>query len=259
MADKMRKEPEPVRSWTWPHYRMVQFCLPKLLKLLGGFEVSGLENVPATGGAIIAANHTSHLDPPTVGVAMPRRTYYFAKKELFQVPVFGWIIRKCYAFPVDREGTDRIAIRNAVKILKAGELLTLFPEGGRSPDGSVQEGTPGVAFIAKQAGVPIIPCALKSVDRVLPRGAWYLHRGRVAVRFGAPIEVGTFATQNSGKSVLNATVDAVMASIRQMRTELYESAGELPPEAMKTAQVAASDDGKMSSELPRDTELTKDR
>jgi 1-acyl-sn-glycerol-3-phosphate acyltransferase len=237
MAGKLCNEPEPVRPWIWPHYRMVQFGLPRVLRLLGGFEVHGLENVPASGGAIIAANHTSYLDPPVVGVALPRRSYYFAKKELFQVPLFGRIIRKCYAFPVDREGTDRVAIRNAVKVLKAGELLTLFPEGGRSPDGSVQEGTPGVAFIAKQAGVPIVPCALKGVDQVLPRRGWYLHRGRVAVRFGTPIQVSSFLERNAEKSALNAVVEAVMASVRQMRAELYERARETPPEELNAVEV----------------------
>jgi 1-acyl-sn-glycerol-3-phosphate acyltransferase len=236
MAGKSRKKPEPVRSWTWPHYRMLQFSLPRLMRLMGGFDVYGQEHVPATGGAIIAANHTSHMDPPAMCAALHRRTYYFAKKELFDVPVLGWIIRKSYAFPVDREGTDRVAIRNAVRILKAGELLTLFPEGERSLGGAVQPGRPGVAFIAKQAGVPIIPCALKGVDQMLPRGGWYLHRGRVAVSFGAPIQVSSFLEQNAEKSALNAAVEAVMASIQHMRAELYERAGETPPEALHATE-----------------------
>ncbi len=227
----MRKDPEPVRNWTWPHYRMLQLLLPRVLRLCGGFEVYGHENVPETGGAIIAANHTSYLDPPAVCGAMRRRTYYFAKRELFKIPIFGWFIRKSYAFPVDRESVDRTAIRNAVKILRAGELLTLFPEGGRSPDGSLQQGTPGVAFIAKQAGVPIVPCALKGVDVVLPRGAWYLRRGKIAVSFGKPIEVAAFADEEDGKSGMVAVTAAVMESIARMRGELYEKAGETAPEA----------------------------
>ncbi len=226
----MRKEFEPIRNWTWPHYRMVQFFLPKVLRLMGGFDVYGLDNVPETGGAIIAANHTSYLDPPVVGSAMRRRTYYFAKRELFEIPLFGSIIRRCYAFPVDRESVDRTAIRNAVEVLRAGELLTLFPEGGRSPDGSLQEGSAGVAFIAKQAGVPIVPCALKDVDRVLPRGAWYFHRGKIAVCFGEPIDVTAFVGEGGEKSGLVAATEAIMQSIAVMRAALYEKAGEVPPE-----------------------------
>ncbi len=226
----MRKEPEPVRNWTWPHYWFLQFLLPKVLRLYGGFEVYGHENVPETGGAIIAANHTSYLDPPAMCGAMRRRTYYFAKRELFEIPILGWIIRKYYAFPVDRESVDRTAIRNAVKILRAGELLTLFPEGARSPDGSLQEGSAGVAFIAKQAGVPIVPCALKGVEVVFPRGAWYLHRGKIAVRFGKAIDVADFASEEGAKAGMVAATKAVMASIAKMRGELYEKAGEAPPE-----------------------------
>jgi len=116
----MRKTPEPIRSWTWPHYQALHFFLPLLLRLLGGWRVVGQDNVPATGGAVIAPNHISYLDPPVMGGALPRRAYSFAKKELFEIPIFGWIIRKCYAFPVDREISDIAAFRHAIRLLPAG-------------------------------------------------------------------------------------------------------------------------------------------
>ncbi len=213
----MNRAPEPPRSWTWPHYRFVQWSLPRILRMLGGFRVVGHENVPEEGGAVIASNHLSFLDPPAVGVALRRRTYYFAKSELF-VPVFGWIIRKCYAFPVDRGAADTRALKEAIKLLKAGELLTMFPEGTRSRDGSVREFDLGAALAASRAGVPIIPCALTGTDDVLPVGAKMLKRGRVAVSFGEPVDTLQFGPK-PGKQDLERITRQVEDAVRTLKAE----------------------------------------
>ncbi len=215
----MHKTPEPIRSWTWPHYQALHVFLRALLRLLGGWRVMGRDNVPETGGAVIASNHVSYLDPPAIGSALLRRTYSFAKKELFEIPIFGWIIRKCYAFPVDREISDIAAFRHAIRLLQAGELLLVFPEGGRSADGELEQGKVGAALIASRAGVPIIPCALHGTDRVLPRGAWYLHRGTVQVSFGEPITFDKFESRRLHKEQLQEVTDQAMASIARMRRE----------------------------------------
>jgi 1-acyl-sn-glycerol-3-phosphate acyltransferase len=143
---------EPPRRWTWPHYRFVQFALPRIVGMLGGWRVRGAENIPGEGGAVIAANHLSHLDPPVVGSAIPRRrTYYFAASELFSNPIFGFIIRKCYAFPVRRGAADRNALKAAIELLSGGELLTMFPEGTRSRTGELGEFDLGAALAASRA------------------------------------------------------------------------------------------------------------
>lgn len=218
----MIKTPEPPRRWTWPHYRFASHLfLPALFTLAGGWRVTGREYIPRTGPALIAANHISFLDPPAVGTAIRfRRTYYFAKQELFQVPVFGWIIRKCYAFPVNREGDDKEAFRHAINLLKAGELLTVFPEGGRSPDGTLQPFARGAALIAARAGAPIIPCALSGTDHVLPRGARFLHRGFIQVSFAPPLE--TRAHGEDTKLGLQELTDRVADEIRRMQAEQRE-------------------------------------
>ena len=220
----MRKAPEPIRSWTWPHYHAVHIGLPLLCRLLGGWRVVGRENVPATGGAVIAPNHVSYLDPPAVGGALSRRAYSFAKKELFEIPILGWIIHKCYAFPVDRESSDVAAFRHAIRLLQAGELLLVFPEGGRSQDGALEEGKVGAALIASRAGVPIIPCALSGTDDVLPRGAWYLHRGFVQVGFGKPLALDDYGARRLNKRQLQEVTGWVMESIAEMRAAQEEFA-----------------------------------
>jgi 1-acyl-sn-glycerol-3-phosphate acyltransferase len=218
----MRKTPEPPRRFTWPHYTFARTCaLPGLYHALGGWRVFGRENVPRTGGALIAGNHISFIDPPTIGAALPRRTYYFAKKELFEVPVFGAIIRKCYAFPVEREIGDREAVRNAINILKSGELLVIFPEGGRSPDGTLQEGNVGAALIASRAGVPIVPVAVRGTDKALPLHAKFLHRAKLSVMFGEPLYP---EGEKMPKEQLQELTDRLMASIADLQARLEAAA-----------------------------------
>ncbi len=217
----MNKTPEPVRRWTWPHYTFARAAFfPCFFRLAGGYRVTGREHIPPQGPALIAANHLSYLDPPAVGSALPRRTYYFAKRELFQIPVFGRILRSCYAFPVDREGDDKEAFRYAIDLLKSGELLTVFPEGGRSADGSLQSGGRGAALIAARAGAPIIPCALSGTDQVLPLHAKFLHRGFIQVSFAPPLQTRT--RDNAGRATkldLQAITDQVMAEIARLLQE----------------------------------------
>lgn len=210
----MRKEPQAPRSWTWPHYWACWAIGRGLFRLAGGFDVRGLENVPE-GGALLAANHVSYADPPAVGCALRERCYYFAKRQLFQIPLFGSFIRSVYAFPVDREGTDRTAIRHAARLLKAGEKVTIFPEGTRSPDGTLQKGSGGAAFIAKLAGAPMVPTALVGTDDFLPRGSIFLHRAEVIVSFGEPVYIEDFVHEN-GKPDLRAATDALMRRIASM-------------------------------------------
>ncbi len=213
----MNKAPEPPRKWTWPHYRFAQWCLPRVLRMLGGWLVVGHEHVPEEGGAVIASNHLSFLDPPAVGVAMRRRTYYFAKSELF-VPVFGWIIRKCYAFPVERGSADTRALKEAIKLLKGGELLTMFPEGTRSRDGEVHEFDLGAALVASRAGVPVIPCALTGTDVVMPLGARCFRRGKVAVSFGEPIDTLQHGPK-PGKEDLQRITRRLEEAVRALKAE----------------------------------------
>ena len=220
----MRKEPEPVRSWTWPHYETVRIFLPRIWRLFGGWRVEGQEHIPDNGGAVIASNHVSFFDPPAVGSSLPRRTYYFAKKELFAIPIFGWVIRKCYAFPVDREGSDHTAFRHAIRLLHSGELLVVFPEGGRSQDGTLEEGGIGATLIASRAGVPVIPCSLWGTDDVLPRGAWFLHTGLVQVSFGAPISFDEYDSRRLNKQQLQQATAQLMDSIAHLRAAQEEFA-----------------------------------
>jgi 1-acyl-sn-glycerol-3-phosphate acyltransferase len=149
----------------------------------------GLENVPQTGGALMVANHASYLDPALVGVRIYRPLSFMAKSELFDIPVFGWIIRHCNAFPVQQGKGDRAAIEQTIQTLKSGHILNLFPEGSRTADGQLQKIQKGVALIAKRAGVPIVPAVLIGSFEAWPKGRVIFQSHPVRVLYGPPIDV----------------------------------------------------------------------
>jgi len=154
-----------------------------------GIKVYGKENLPKTGGFILASNHVSNLDPVAVGVACPRALNYMAKDSLFNNSVASWALYKSNAFPLKRESADLSAIKEAIRRVNLGGGLLLFPEGTRAPDGSVHEPQAGVGFLAAKLNVPIIPAFVKGTYEALPRGAKFIRPKRISVYFGRQIHV----------------------------------------------------------------------
>jgi 1-acyl-sn-glycerol-3-phosphate acyltransferase len=214
-------------------YRLIKLGISGVMNLYGGYDVRGREHLPLDRGAMICPNHISYLDPPAIGAIVPRHTYFMAKKELFTVPFLGTLIRTSYAFPVDREGSDRAAVRTALEVLQAGNLLTIFIEGARSPDGSLQPASTGPALIANRAGVTIIPASLRFTDKMLPRGSRQLHRARVQVDFGAPVDPADFGAGRLDKDALRALTETVMQRIEALQKAQYERTGEVAPPRTK--------------------------
>jgi 1-acyl-sn-glycerol-3-phosphate acyltransferase len=188
--------------------------------LLGGREIYGVENVPATGGAVVAPNHVSYLDPPIVAACLPRPTYFMAKRELFEVPFLGWFIHTHRAFPVERGTADTAALRHAIDVVRQGQLLIIFPEGTRSQDGTIGEGELGCALVAGRACVPIIPCAVVGTDRMLPRGARFLRRARIYVAFGEPVSVMPDDQGRLTRAQLRAATEVLMSRLQALHQNL---------------------------------------
>ncbi|MDI6756550.1 MAG: lysophospholipid acyltransferase family protein [Endomicrobiia bacterium] len=126
-------------------------------------KVRGLENIPSQGAFIVAPNHSSYLDPVLVGSSCPFAISTMAKKELFSVPIFGRILPKINVFPVEREASDVGAVRTALKILKKGGPLLLFPEGSRGKKGRKSPKL-GVGYFAAKAGVSVVPVLVTGAD-----------------------------------------------------------------------------------------------
>jgi 1-acyl-sn-glycerol-3-phosphate acyltransferase len=182
---------------------------------MGGLRVYGHENVPKTGGAIIAPNHVSMADPPIMSNACKRPLRYMTKAELFKVPVIGPICVALGAFPVVRGTADRTAIRKALSVLANGELLIIFPEGNRGDGENFGEPEKGAAMIGIKASVPIVPVYIDGTAKMLGRGKTFPSRSRVTVRFGKPIDTA----QYRGKGGIERLGPDVMAAISRLREE----------------------------------------
>jgi 1-acyl-sn-glycerol-3-phosphate acyltransferase len=188
----------------------LMFCL------LGRWTVEGRENVPAEGGVILAPNHISYLDPPLAGAAVKRPVYFMAKRELFEIPIFGRIIRCTHAFPVSRGTADRRALRQAQELLQRGEIVVVFPEGTRSPDGRLQEPELGIALIAARAKVPVVPMAFIGSDRMLPRGSSIIRPARLHVRIGPPLRFPEVYDRPADREALTAVAHQITEAIRDL-------------------------------------------
>jgi 1-acyl-sn-glycerol-3-phosphate acyltransferase len=189
-------------------------------RILCGFKVYGTEHLPLAGGFVLASNHLSFLDPVVLGAASPRKLYFMARHELFKFKPFGWLLKGVHAFPIRREGRDTRAIKEAIRKLSAGEVVTLFPEGTRSASGFLGKGHSGVGMLAVKANVPIVPVYIYGTDQVLPRDAKFITPSKIMVRFGEPIILGSLALKEAAvgkKELYNRITDAVMDEISRLR------------------------------------------
>ncbi len=173
-------------------------------------RVYGSERVPRTGALIIACNHVSLLDPPILGAFCPRKIQYMAKRELFEIPLFGSMIRALGAYPVDREGSATGAIKRSIEVLNAGGAVGIFPEGGRNPRGEVQARN-GVALLASLGHAPVLPAAIV--------GSGAAKRfGRMEVVFGEPLQLD--ASRKATRDDLENFTQSVMREIRALASTI---------------------------------------
>lgn len=157
--------------------------------LIAGFRLRayGRERLPREGGVIVASNHQSYLDPVFFGGALGRPIDYFARKSLFH-GAFGRFIGALNAMPVERGSRDVGALRLAIERLRAGRALLLFPEGTRTSSGAVGPFEPGIAALARRAGVPVVPAAVAGAFEAWPRGRALFEIGApCAIALGRPL------------------------------------------------------------------------
>lgn len=159
-----------------------------IFKFIFGMRIEGLENIPKSGPALLISNHLHNFDPILLYAVLIRPGRFMAKKEVFSVPVIGWLTKFFDGFPVDRGSADRAALRLAEQHLANGKIVGIFPEGTRSPDATMQDAYPGVAMIAVRSGAPILPVAIFGTESMPFNGkkgrshSW--RRPRVIVRIG---------------------------------------------------------------------------
>ena len=146
-------------------------------------ELRGTQHIPADGPVIIAPNHQTFADPPLVTIPIHRPVFYMAWSRLFDLPVFGRFIRALRAFPVDIEASDGRAVREAARLLRAGEALMIFPEGGRTPDGRLQPFKIGAFRLAVAHDVPVLPVTITGGFEAWPPGRALPGRGHVTITY----------------------------------------------------------------------------
>lgn len=151
-------------------------------------EVRGLEHLRPGVSYVFVANHNSQLDIPAALAALPLRVRMFAKESLFRIPFLGWYMRRVGYVPVPRSGSRTADLRLAARQVLSGASMLAFPEGTRTDEGELERFRKGAFFLARNAGVPIVPMAIINSGRLLPRGSIWVQLGIIEVRLGEPIE-----------------------------------------------------------------------
>jgi CMP/dCMP kinase len=224
-----RPSPTPIATRKSLLLRFGSLVLRVIARLIIRIRVEGdLSAIPESGPLIIAANHASSADPVLIGAFLNGRLHrplnWLGKRELVEAPVIGWFMRQAGIHPVDRATADVEAFRTAIRILESGNILTVFPEGTRSPDGVLQEVREGVAVLALRSGAPVLPVGVADSDRVWRKGALLPTPGRsVTVRYGRPFVVADELPPSSKGADRRQTKEAATRLIMSRIAEL------LPP------------------------------
>lgn len=204
------------------------FVLGPVLRILFRPKVLGKRNFPKSGAAILASNHVSFSDSIFLPLVAPRRITFLAKSEYFTGKGIKGLLSKAFfagvgQVPIDRSGgrASEAAINTGLRILNAGDLLGIYPEGTRSPDGRLYRGRTGVARMAIEAGVPIVPVAMIGTFEIQPTGQVWPKIKRVTIAYGEPIDVSQYAEQSKDPSVLRAITNQVMDALQELSGQEY--------------------------------------
>jgi 1-acyl-sn-glycerol-3-phosphate acyltransferase len=188
-------------SFLW--YRMVQWFFSTILASIFGLRASGRKNIPDRGPLMLVSNHLSHLDVLVIGILLDRPLNYVARSTLFFFPL-GLFIRSLGAFPIQRDGIGAQGLKETLRRLKYGGIVTLFPEGTRTSDGELGEMKSGIAMLAAKAKVPILPAAIAGTFEAWPKSRSFPIPHPLSVHFGeliTPEQVKTL-----GPEALNALI-----------------------------------------------------
>ncbi len=203
-------------------YSFFQFFFKTIFTIFYRLQVHGTLNIPK-GAAIIAPNHSSYYDPPIIGASIKEKVYYIAKTSLFRFSFFGWFLKQLNASPISEDAESFQALKVAIKILKNGRKLVVFPEGERSWDDSLLEIKPGFALLALKAQVPIVPVYISGAARAWPRKnlfPWPF--GKITVIFGTPIYPEDFhdLPAKQAREEITKKLRSSLESLKQQQEQL---------------------------------------
>ncbi len=209
-------------------YWLLKIILTPILRTLFRPWVEGLENIPEHGPAILASNHLSFSDSIFLPLMVPRRITFLAKADYFvgrglKGRLKAGFFRGVGQVPVDRSGgsASEGALRKGLQILGRGDLLGIYPEGTRSPDGRLYRGKTGVARMALESGVPVIPVAMINTFEIQPPGQVVPKLMRVGIRIGKPLDFSRYEGMASDRFVLRSVTDEIMYELMQLSGQEY--------------------------------------
>jgi len=202
--------------------------LGPILRILFRPWVEGEENIPEDGAAIFASNHLSFSDSIFLPLVLPRRVTFLAKSDYFTGRGFKGRLTAAFfrgvgQLPVDRAGgsSSESALSSGLRVLRRGELLGIYPEGTRSPDGRLYRGRTGVARIALEAEVPVLPVAMIGTDKAQPTGKKVPRIMRIGVRIGAPLDFSRYEGMEGDRFVLRSITDEIMYELMLLSGQEY--------------------------------------
>ena len=203
------------RAW----YAVCQFVAQVLFVVVFGIRVFHRERLPREGGVLVVSNHQSFLDPILAAVGMPRPFHPMARETLFRFLPFALIIRSLNAFPVRRASADLGAIREALRRLKDGQVVLMFPEGTRTRDGSIGRLQGGPITIAARAGVPVLPMVIDGAFESWPRTHLLPRPHQILVACGKPLsaEEAAAGDPDALMEVLRGRMIELQAELRRLR------------------------------------------
>lgn len=191
--------------------------------------IVGRRNVPAEGAAILASNHLSVSDSIFLPLMIDRPMSFLAKSDYFTGRgLKGWATRMFMKatgqIPIDRSGgkASEASLNTGLQVLGRGDLLGIYPEGTRSPDGTLYRGRVGIARMALEAHVPVIPVVMVDTDAIMPIGRTIPRIGRVGVVIGEPLDFSRFAGMESDRYVLRSVTDEIMVAIQRLGAQRYD-------------------------------------
>ncbi|WP_435198339.1 lysophospholipid acyltransferase family protein [Janibacter sp. GS2] len=210
------------------YWMLKRVLLGPVLKVLFRPKVEGLQHIPEDGPAILASNHLSFSDSVFLPLVLDRRVTFLAKSDYFTGSgIKGWLtaafMRGIGQLPIDRSGgkASESALQAGMKVLGAGDLLGLYPEGTRSPDSRLYRGRTGVARMALTAGVPVIPVAMIDTDKAQPTGQLVPNIRQIGIKIGTPLDFSRYEGMEGDRFVLRSVTDEIMYDLMQLSNQEY--------------------------------------
>ena len=204
-------------------YRVLKRVLPAVVRPYLHLQVDGVEHLPEAQPFVLASNHLAFVDSIVIPLSVPRPVYYLGKADYFESWRTRWFFRGAGVVPVRRDGkgSGDAALDTGVRILRSGDVIGIYPEGTRSPDGRLYRGKTGPVRMALTAGVPVVPCAVIGTNIAQPPGQLAVSRHPVTVRFGRPLDMARYADDIEDVFALRSATDELMYEIMMLSGQEY--------------------------------------